>query len=325
MPVLHKNLNSRASRPLAFVAALLLAGQLAAGVGAAEARGKTQPKGRAAARATSASPAARAPGAHGSANVALLAQGARLHKEGRIEEAEAIFKEVLIHDPQSVDAFYDLGAIAEGRGDLISALSHYHAALALRPGDKELKEAVASVERALKKNNTEIAGKKAAPTSLAPAVPTEKVAEQIDPVSLPEGPAAAEISAADKSEPGLPVLNIPEADAAPRAVDSKTFQLSSRKAGLIEPATPTLGITQDQFPDIPLNVGLQGGLNGGLNGGRANNCPPTPTLTVGQAPKSHNTQRMRQAASLLLMVGAGAALNASGLHCPVCHMMRLRF
>jgi len=256
-----------------------------------------------------------APAAHGAANVALLAQGAKLHKEGRVEEAEAIFKEVLIHDPQSVDAFYDLGAIAEGRGDLISALSHYHAALALRPGDKELKEAVASVEKALKKNstNTELAGKKTSPLSIAP----EAKAEPIDNIeglapAVPDTPVLSLTPA--QQEEGLPVLSVTqgESEEAPKVVDAKTFQLSSRKGEVI---TPSLGISQDQFPDIPLRV----------KGSAASSCPPAPTLAVGQNQRSVGAQRMRQAASLIIMVGAGAALNASGLHCPVCHMMRFRF
>ncbi len=90
--------------------------------------------------------------AHSSTDTAKLARGAALHKEGRVDEAEAIFREVLAGNPRCVDAFYDLGAIAEGRGDMIGALSSYRAALALRPGDKELLDAVASTEAALKKS-----------------------------------------------------------------------------------------------------------------------------------------------------------------------------
>ena len=289
------------------------------------------------------------PTASAAANVALLAQGAKLHKEGRIEEAEAIFKEVLIRDPHSVDAFYDLGAIAEGRGDLISALSHYHAALSMRPGDKELKEAVASVEKSLtKKNdnkntdnkNTEVAGKKSAPLSIVPEqkptsntevkpVDGKPVKEQIadapskniDNIEgfAPSGSNAdaallTVVPAEKELEQGLPVLSFPQAETeqAPKVIDTKTFQLSSRKGEVI---TPSLGIAQDQFPDIPLKV----------KGAATNNCPPPPVLAVGQNQRSQNGQRMRQAASLIIMVGAGAALNATGLHCPVCHMMRLRF
>ena len=303
----------------------------------AQARGathghKTSKTGNVKAAAKTALPAA---GAHGSANVALLAQGAKLHKEGRIEEAEAIFKEVLIHDPQSVDAFYDLGAIAEGRGDLISALSHYHAALSLRPGDKDLKEAVSSVEKALKKNSSELAGKKASPLSLSPENKGEPLKETASgsasasaSVITPQNsdnieglaPTAADlpvlsVTPAQPQEDGLPVLSVPQAESeeAPRVVDAKTFQLSSRKGEVI---TPGLGISQDQFPDIPLGVRVKGAA--------ANNCPP-PVLAVGQNQRSAGSQRMRQAASLIIMVGAGAALNASGLHCPVCHMMRFRF
>lgn len=80
----------------------------------------------------------------------ILRYGTRKHAQGNLAEAEAAFKHVLSRDPQNVDAFFDLGALAEQRGDLFTALSDYRAALALHPGDAQIKEAVASVEASIK-------------------------------------------------------------------------------------------------------------------------------------------------------------------------------
>lgn len=80
----------------------------------------------------------------------ILRYGTRKHAQGNLAEAEAAFKHVLSRDPQNVDAFFDLGALAEQRGDLFTALSDYRAALALHPGDAQINEAVASVEAAIK-------------------------------------------------------------------------------------------------------------------------------------------------------------------------------
>lgn len=80
----------------------------------------------------------------------ILRYGTRKHAQGDLAEAEAAFKHVLSRDPQNVDAFFDLGALAEQKGDLFTALSDYRAALALHPGDAQIKEAVASVEAAIK-------------------------------------------------------------------------------------------------------------------------------------------------------------------------------
>ena len=243
-----------------------------------------------------------------------------------MDEAEVLFKEVLSHDPRNVDAFYDLGAIAESRGDLIGALSNYHAALALRPGDKELKEAVSSTERAVRKNavtikrEPEIKTPKISPLGALPAAPETKPAGPADVQALSDELARAQAEC-HKIDPD-PVISLPQADAVPVAMDGKTFSLSSRKGAIVAPTVgvpleqnqvdvPKLDITPDQFPDVP----LAGGTNKGI-------CPPA--LTVGTY-QNNSGGRMRRAASLFLTVGAGAALNMSGLHCPICHMMNGHF
>ncbi|MBU6450633.1 MAG: hypothetical protein KGS72_02565 [Cyanobacteria bacterium REEB67] len=254
------------------------------------------------------------------ANVALLASGAKLHREGKIEAAEVIFKQVLARDPRSVDAFYDLGAVAESRGDLIGALSNYHAALALRPNDRELKEAVHSTEVALRKAGpAALSGSpnfSLKPFTSAPLWPVTSEGTTVAPVKAASAPLTV-----PQAVDGEPLFAVSQPDMPPLAVDYHKFQLSSRKGEFVP---PTLGVSPDQFPDIPVGfVGLGGQPGGALSTGTSA-CPPptTPTLTVGQTPANHRT---RQAANMILNVGVGAALGASGLHCPICHMLRFHF
>ncbi len=302
---------------------------------------------------------------------ALLARGAALHREGKVEEAEAIFRDVLAHDPRNVDAFYDLGAIAEGRGDLIGALSDYRAALALRAGDRELQEAVTSTEATLKKSCLTIKhdehrdapgqpvqeasretrkevrkeAQKASPMGLNP--PSAGVKE-LDTVSQTLSPApgpAAEMpvgsgqdseqqpSGADADllahaggdgdsldKQSSPIFSVPQADAPPSTLDSKTFSLSSRKGAIVAPSVgvpldqndvPRLGISPDQFPEPST---LKSGTKIGI-------CPPPPV--VGQAQTS-NSSNLRRGAAMMLTIGAGMVLGGA-LHCPICHMMSGHF
>jgi tetratricopeptide (TPR) repeat protein len=79
----------------------------------------------------------------------LLRQALQLYSIGQISEAEAAFKRVLSIDKHNVDAYFNLGAIAEGRGDLNAALGYYRAALKANPTDPELKNAVTAVQTKL--------------------------------------------------------------------------------------------------------------------------------------------------------------------------------
>ncbi|HEY9715220.1 MAG TPA: tetratricopeptide repeat protein [Chroococcales cyanobacterium] len=76
----------------------------------------------------------------------LLQQGAEEFKRGHSLEAEKTFHDVLVHNPENVDALFNLGAISERRGDLVSALNYYRTAAKLKPDDLELKQAVASIQ-----------------------------------------------------------------------------------------------------------------------------------------------------------------------------------
>ncbi|HEY9775463.1 MAG TPA: tetratricopeptide repeat protein [Planktothrix sp.] len=81
-----------------------------------------------------------------------LKQAMSLYSKGDSEGAERAFKQVVAMDNKSVDAYFNLGVIAEGKGDLQSALMNYRSAYHLRPADDDLKGAVSSVEQKLSEN-----------------------------------------------------------------------------------------------------------------------------------------------------------------------------
>ncbi len=58
-----------------------------------------------------------------------------------------MFKKVLSLDSRNADAHYNLGAIAEARGDASQALNEYRQASQLNPQDQEFRDAVAQIER----------------------------------------------------------------------------------------------------------------------------------------------------------------------------------
>jgi len=90
---------------------------------------------------------------------ALLREGMEAHKRGEEAKAEQLFKKVVLLEPRNPDGYFNLGALAEKKNDLAGALMSYRAALNLSPDDRELREAVESVESQL---GVEIAGSSAA-------------------------------------------------------------------------------------------------------------------------------------------------------------------
>ncbi len=79
----------------------------------------------------------------------LLKEGMEAHRRGEDAKAEQLFKRVVLLEPRNPDGYYNLGALAENKKDLAGALMSYRAALNLSPNDRELKEAVDSVESML--------------------------------------------------------------------------------------------------------------------------------------------------------------------------------
>lgn len=80
----------------------------------------------------------------------LLKQAAAAYQRGRMEEAERLFKKVLTIDAKNADAHFNLGVLAESRGDLKGALLHYRKAAECNPNDRTLGEAVAEVQSKIK-------------------------------------------------------------------------------------------------------------------------------------------------------------------------------
>jgi len=252
---------------------------------------------------------------------AVLKYGARKHAEGNFDEAEAAFRHVLSRDPSNVDAFYDLGALAERKGDLIGALSSYRAALALKPHDKEIADAVNSIEKTLRNRPAFGFRENHRPASRGPAVP---FASYGAPVSVPAYESVPVFnSPVDSSALNAPYLNSPYPNtqsqpfnspgyppvvaspqlgvsADPTIVPPGTFQLSSAKNGVL---APTLGATA-------ASAALPSAL------------PSTPPV-VGVAPRSHPVAR--QLLNTALNSGTSIGLRAVGLHCPACHLIRFRF
>lgn len=79
-----------------------------------------------------------------------LKNAINLYSAGRTAEAEREFKKVVSLDGNNADAHFNLGAIAEGRGQLDAALNEYRQAYRINPNDSELRDAVASVESKLR-------------------------------------------------------------------------------------------------------------------------------------------------------------------------------
>lgn len=78
---------------------------------------------------------------------AMLKRATDLYSKGKTGEAEAVFKKVVAIDSQNADAHFNLGAIAESRGDTQTALREYRIASQINPADPELRDAVAQIER----------------------------------------------------------------------------------------------------------------------------------------------------------------------------------
>lgn len=73
----------------------------------------------------------------------------QLYTDGRIDEAQAAFRKIVAKDANAGDAYYNLGVIAEGKGQFKDALDAYQNALRITPDDADLKQTVASVQAKL--------------------------------------------------------------------------------------------------------------------------------------------------------------------------------
>jgi tetratricopeptide (TPR) repeat protein len=76
----------------------------------------------------------------------MLRKGTAAFQNGRTDEAEKAFRDALIKSPFNSNASFNLGAIAESKGDLAGALGNYRTALIGAPNDRQIQEAIAQVE-----------------------------------------------------------------------------------------------------------------------------------------------------------------------------------
>lgn len=65
---------------------------------------------------------------------ANFSEAARLHGQGRLEEAEALYRAVLAFDPTQRDCLHNLGLVRKARGDLAGALDLWRTSIAHHPG-----------------------------------------------------------------------------------------------------------------------------------------------------------------------------------------------
>ena len=63
----------------------------------------------------------------------VLQQGVAVHKEGKLEEAERLYRAILGSQPQHPDANHNLGVLAVSVGQVDVALPHFKVALEANP------------------------------------------------------------------------------------------------------------------------------------------------------------------------------------------------
>lgn len=90
--------------------------------------------------------------ATGDAEKETLRTAMKLYSQGKTDEAEKQFRKALSINKNSVDAYYNLGVIAESRGDFKGALSNYKSAARINPSDTDLASAISSLETKLQDN-----------------------------------------------------------------------------------------------------------------------------------------------------------------------------
>ncbi|MCA9806111.1 MAG: tetratricopeptide repeat protein [Cyanobacteria bacterium HKST-UBA02] len=180
-----------------------------------------------------------------------LKEGAALHSAGDLEGAEKRFRQAASLDPDNPDSFFNLGAMAEGRGDLDGALTLYQNGLRLSPRDNSLKQAVDSINGRLAARLTEDDLEQA--DGLVPIVMSSKPAEQNVPVP----------------EQNIPELDIPVPTLEPTVVPvpiqgvQPAPQVSIKKQLARQAARRAAGMVVRQG----LNMGLRAALGGSICGG----------------------------------------------------------
>lgn len=84
----------------------------------------------------------------------MLRQAMGLYSQGKVNEAQKVYQQVLALDFHNTDANFNLGSIAEDRQDYASATKYYAAASAADPSDLEIKDALKNAQEKSKRPPT---------------------------------------------------------------------------------------------------------------------------------------------------------------------------
>ena len=241
-------------------------------------------------------------------NEAMFKQGMTAFRDHRIKEAKLLFKQVLLRDPRNVDAYFNLGSIAEAERDYLEALTYYRAALATNPADKDLKVAVHSMEEVLRKQKTkDIATTPRQQANLGGGTKTDLSDDRSTPVVTTTSDKTVPVG---MNQQGTPITDVATVDAPTvpaQQIDPKTFSLQTAQNGLTVPYVP-MNAMNAPYQYVP-TYGVPPTLSGNVP---ANNYP---IRNISPTPGNHGT------VNTLMNVGVGFALRGSGLHCPICRIM----
>jgi tetratricopeptide (TPR) repeat protein len=248
------------------------------------------------------------PNANGNSNVSsqpspaqlLLKQGMAAHKAGNHQVAEDKFRRVLTMEPRNADAFFNLGALAETRGDLIGALTHYRAALGINPLDRQLQDAVGSVE-------DQVANQNGTASSIAPK------SHSASPLAYTRPPV---YDVSQQAPPEYDVAQYPP----PASTNPKAFSLQTATYGAnLQNQPPIYGVSQQPPPIYGVSQQPPPIYN-------VSQFPP-PVLPVSGVPHcpvchvTHNQPPTHGLINAFLSAGGGAALGP--LHCPICRLSHM--
>lgn len=256
---------------------------------------------------------------------ALFKQGMDAFRAHHSKEAQTAFKQILTLDPRNVDAYFNLGSLAEGNKEYLDALTYYKAALSSNPNDKDLKKAVASMEQMLTKQRAKPAGSGAhTPATAGNSGRSNSASQNATSTTKSSGGVryAPTANASMNSAPVIPadqttasITDIGTKEAPMQSVkqlDPRTFSLQTAQNGLNVPFSPmNAANTPYQTPPI---YSIPPTLSGVVP---ANNFPVNNFPVGSIAPTNPNRSNF----GYIIQAGAGVALHGSSLHCPICRIM----
>jgi Flp pilus assembly protein TadD len=110
----------------------------------------------------------------------LIQRAMQEYSSGDVASAEKTFKKALVVDKNNADAYFNLGVLYEGKGDLNLALDNYSKAQALNPRDTELRETVQSLRTKIaQEQSNKIAETRRAQTEQQESQKRESLRQQV--------------------------------------------------------------------------------------------------------------------------------------------------